>query len=249
MVELKPAADVLGGLTGLREVPARERNVAARRADDQVPRVVVRHLDPQPRQERCHVLARERARLLAAVITSMQILGQVPHPAQVAVRRPQLPAREPLDRVPLHRLAQPPLVQPGEVHRALLAQPEHAQVPHVLDALLLRRRRQPPRRDDRDLQRPLRRVGARQLTELPDRADPRPGDVRPRHREAVERHRDPIRLDQQLQPGEQLPLDQLRDRAASRPASRQAAAATDPPQETVPSPRRACSAGIFFQRR
>ena len=46
MVELKPAADVLSSLTGLREMPPRERDVAARRADNQVPRVGVRHLNP-----------------------------------------------------------------------------------------------------------------------------------------------------------------------------------------------------------
>ncbi len=36
VLELKAAADVLGGLPGLRELPAGERNVAAGRAEGQV---------------------------------------------------------------------------------------------------------------------------------------------------------------------------------------------------------------------
>ena len=71
VVELKAAADVLGGLAGLREVPAGERNVATGRADDQVSRVVLGHPCPQPGQERGHVLAGQRAGLLAPVLAGV----------------------------------------------------------------------------------------------------------------------------------------------------------------------------------
>ena len=168
MVELKAAADALRRLPRCGEPPSRELDRPARRADDEVARVVVGHPDPQPRQERGHVLARQHGRVLAAVLARVEIVGQVAQPHQVAVRGLGLPAREPLDRVSLRGLPQPPLVQMREVQLALVLNAEHAEVPHVPLALLLGRRTPPPRGRLRGLDRPARLIGGRHLGELED---------------------------------------------------------------------------------
>ena len=77
---------------------------------------------------------------LAAVLARVKIVGEVAEPAHVALRRLGAQAGHALDRVALRRLAQPSLVDVGEVDLAVLADPEHAEIPHVLGPLLLRRR-------------------------------------------------------------------------------------------------------------
>jgi hypothetical protein len=151
-VELKVGADPVGVAAGGGRVAARELHGAPRRADDQVTVVGDRHGPGQPGEEPGHVLARERGRALAAVGAGAQVIRQVAEPLQVAVRGPCLARRQALDHVTLGGVAQPALMQVREVQDLLVADPEHAEIPDVLEALLLGTRHQPPRRADRDLQ-------------------------------------------------------------------------------------------------
>ena len=148
VVELKPAADVLSGLSRTC-ARCRRANTTLRRVAPTIRfRVLlVRDPDAQPRQERGHVLARQRARLLTPVLTTRADSRTGAASSRRRGARSLASGYESRSIVyPFDRLAQPPLVKPGEVHRALLAQPEHTEVPHVLDALLLRCRGQPPAR-------------------------------------------------------------------------------------------------------
>ena len=83
MVELKPAADPLRRLARTGEMPAGELHSPPRRAHDDVPPALRRHPGLQPGQESGHVLARQRARLLAAVLARVKVIRQVAEEANV----------------------------------------------------------------------------------------------------------------------------------------------------------------------
>ena len=196
VVELEPAADPSRWLAGTGEVAAGELNVAASRADHDVPPVCGRHPGLQPGEESGHVLARERAGSLAAVLARVKIVGEVAEPAHVALRRLGAQAGHALDRVALRRLAKPSLVDVGEVHLTVLADPEHPQIPYVLGPLLLRRRGHPLGRNDADLDRSARLVAPRQLPQCEHRADASTSDIRPRHPQPIQRSDQRVWLDQ-----------------------------------------------------
>ena len=217
------------------EMPAGELHVAARRARRHVPRVVRRHPDPQPGQEAGHVLARERARLARRgprAREDSRTGGRSQRTSRCAVL--QLPAR-----AAARSCSPSPLRAATAGAGAVKSIARFSPSPNTprshtsLSALLLRRRRQPPRGDHRDLERPLRRVCARQLARSTTEPTPRARDMRPRHREPVERHRDPDRARSTAVARRAAATRPAPGPQASRPASRQAAAATDPPRETA----------------